>query len=124
VTYKPSYLPDGRKAYNPSRTERDIHDEWAAFEQQLRDAGETDPMAIYLKARELWRQEEQAGERWGEWQQRVWHPRNAAAAAARPNYKLTLEEWAYLAEHFEGANHPLAISIQGKATHHVELRTV
>jgi hypothetical protein len=28
---------------------------------------------------------------------------------------LTTEEWQYLAEHFEGANHPLAQSIQAKA---------
>jgi hypothetical protein len=32
-----------------------------------------------------------------------------------PSPSLTLEEWQYLAEHFEGANHPLAQSIQAKA---------
>lgn len=28
---------------------------------------------------------------------------------------LTVEEWKFLADHFEGANHPLAQSIQSKA---------
>ena len=112
MTYRPTYLPDGRKAYNPSRTDRDIWDEWAAFETQLRNEGVTDTLTLHMQSRERWRQEEEKGERWSEWQKRVWYPQ----MQAKPSTTLTPEEWAYLAETLDGANHPLAISIQHKAS--------
>lgn len=65
-----------------------------------------------MQARELWRQEEEGKERWREWQVRVWRPR--MAATVRPRV-LTSEEWAFLAEHFAGANDPTAQSIHAKA---------
>ena len=115
MPYRPTYLPDGRKAYDPQRTMIDIHDEWEAFEQKVRDEGETSFLAIRLRSRELWRQEEERKETWRDWQVRVWKPRMAALAASKPDLELTPEEWAYLAESLEGANHPLAQSIHKKA---------
>lgn len=110
------YLPDGRKAYNPNRTEADIHQEWRDFETMLRAWG-ADDIAVHMQSRELWRREEADGERWSEWQQRVWYPRQRALAAQRPSYELTVDEWRYLADTFTDANHPLAQSIQRKASH-------
>ena len=52
-------------------------------------------------------------ERWSGWQQRVFHPRMAALAAARPRSSLTTEELDWLLDHFDGANDPMAIQIAG-----------
>lgn len=113
--YVTTFLPDGRRAYNPSRTERDINDEKEAFRQQLIDAGETDRFVLAMQPSEMWRQQQEEGERWSEWQQRVWFPRMAALQAERPDTELTAEEWEYLAELLAGANHPLGASIAAKA---------
>lgn len=114
--YRPTYHPDGRKVYDPQRTEMDIHDEWEAFEEQLRADGETCPLTIHMRSREMWRQEEERKERWSEWQQRVWYPRMRALAEAKPRkVEFTKEELERLVEHFAGANDPVAQSILAKA---------
>lgn len=116
MPYQPTFLPDGRKAYNPRRTERDVYDEWRAHEERERAADPEAPdYAIHLRAREAWRKEEANSERWSEWQKRVWLPTCRAASEAKPDTTLTRDEWAYLAELLNGANHPLAASIQRKA---------
>lgn len=121
MPYKPTYLPDGRKAYNPQRTERDIQDEKDAFAQQLRDEGWTDEIKIYFKAIDMWMTEERENsERWSQWQQRVFYPRmrrlQAEREAEKEEIELTAEEWEYLNEVFENANHPVAQSIHRKAS--------
>lgn len=115
MTYKPTFLPDGRKAYDPQRTYQNIHEEWDAFEAEVL-AENPDCRFPGIEARERWRKQEETAERWSEWQQRVWFPRMRAEAAARPSNELTVEEWAYLAEFLAGANHPLAKSIGEKAS--------
>lgn len=116
MAYTPTYHPDGRKVYNPQRTERDIHDEWDALEARVRLEDPSQPYPS-MRARELWRQEEERAERWSEWQDRVWHPRMRALASVRPDRSLafTVEEVERLIEHFAGANDPVAQSILAKA---------
>jgi hypothetical protein len=118
MTYKPTFLPDGRKAYNPNRTERDIAEEWQALEDKLKADGVTDPIALHMQSRELWRQEEAHAEPWRDWQQRVWFPACRAASNAEPERSLdfTKEELERLAEHFANANDPVAIAIHSKAS--------
>lgn len=52
-------------------------------------------------------------ESYAEYQKRVLFPR--WAAQAKPSNNFTQEELAFLVEHFDGANHPLAQTIQAKA---------
>ena len=114
--YRPTYHPDGRKVYDPGRTARDINDEWEVFEERVRAE---DPECRFpgMKAREMWRREEETKERWSEWQKRVWFPRMRALAEARDSHTLdfTKEEVERLIEHFAGANDPVAQSILAKA---------
>lgn len=130
MTYRPTYLPDGRKAYDPRRTGRDIRDEWAALEDKVR---EEEPGCRYpdMKARELWRQEEAAAERWSEWQERVWKPACRAASLARfeageteRSVGFTKAELERLVEHFAGANDPVAQSIGQKAGYALQAANV
>jgi 2,4-dienoyl-CoA reductase-like NADH-dependent reductase (Old Yellow Enzyme family) len=121
--YVPTYHPDGRKVYNPSRTMLDIYDEWDAITDRLIAEGDPrDPAFVEMRAKEIWRQEEENGERWKEWQVRVWHPRCAAASKAAFDanereraLNLNKEEIERLIEHFAGANDPVAQSILAKA---------
>lgn len=114
--YQPTFHPDGRKVYNPNRTGLDIYDEWDALTELVKAE---DPDCPYpeMRAKELWRQQEEKGERWKEWQQRVWHPRMAARAAERPSPEpgLTRAEAGLLVEHFTGANDPVAQGLLRKA---------
>lgn len=118
--YEPTFHPDGRKVYNPSRTMTDIHDEWDALTEKVK-ADDPDCRFPEMRARELWRQQEETAERWSEWQQRVWRPRNRAISQARfdaneseRDASFTKAELEHLAEHFAGANDPVAQSILAK----------
>jgi hypothetical protein len=121
--YQPTYHPDGRKVYNPGRSMLDIYDEWDAITERLIAEGdERDPAFIEMRARELWRREEEKAERWGDWQKRVWIPRMKALSDAafeanerERNIALTKEEIERLMEHFAGANDPVSQSIFAKA---------
>lgn len=119
--YRPSFHADGRKIYNPSRTELDIHDEWDALTEQVKAE---DPSCLYpeMRAKELWRQQEAKAERWSEWQQRVFFPRCRAESQAKfdadeseRSVTFTKTELERLIEHFTGANDPVAQSIYTKA---------
>lgn len=119
--YVPTFHPDGRKVYNPQRTMLDIYDEWDALEAQVR-ADDPDCRFPDFRARELWRQQEESGERWKEWQVRVFNPRIRALSLARfdaneseRSVAFTKEEIERLIEHFAGANDPVAQSILSKA---------
>lgn len=121
--YQPTFHPDGRKVYNPQRTMLDIYDEWDGIADRLRAEGDDrDPAGVDMRARELWRQEEEKSERWKEWQERVWKPRMRALALSRfdageseRSIGFTKEELERLIEHFAGANDPVAQAILAKA---------
>lgn len=119
--YKPTYLADGRKAYDPHRTELDIHDEWEALEEWVR-ANEPDRPFPDMRARELWCQEEGAKQPYSEWQELVWKPKMRALSQAafdrgecQRNLSFSKEELERLVEHFLGANDPIAQEIYRKA---------
>lgn len=121
--YQPTFHADGRKVYDPQRTERDVYDEWDAITDRLIAEGDTrDRAFVEMRAKELWRQQEEKAERWSEWQTRVWHPRMRALAQARFDaneserpVELNKEELERLIEHFAGANDPVAQSILAKS---------
>lgn len=119
--YRPTYLEDGRKAYDPHRTQLDIYDEWGALEEWVR-TNEPDRPFPCLRARELWRQEEEAKQPYSEWQENVWYPRMRALAQAafdrgdsQRDVSFTKDELERLVEHFFGANDPVAQEIHRKA---------
>ena len=121
--YEPTFHPDGRKVYDPQRTELDIHDEWDTITDRLIAEGDTrDRAYVEMAAREIWRQQEATAERWSEWQQRVWFPRCRAESQVRFDANeserqvgFTKEELERLVEHFGGANDPVAQAILEKA---------
>ena len=83
-----------------------------------------DPDCIWpaLRAKELWRQEEEKKERWKDWQERVWHPRMLAFPEEREPKDFTQEELERMLEHFSGANDPVAQSIYLKASRTLSTR--
>lgn len=118
--YVPTFDETGRKLYNPSRTELDIHDEWDALTEKVKDEDPKCPFPEF-RAKEIWRQQEATGERRGEWQQRVWFPRMRAESQARfdanetgRHVEFTKAELEHLAEHFAGANDPTTQAILAK----------
>jgi hypothetical protein len=130
---QPQYLPDGKRAYEPSWSAQDQLDEQATIEEDLLLSGWLPPemfdgwggmdfdTCLHFEAQRIYsrRFTYDKYERWGDWQRRVVFPKQEAQAAAaraeREARTLTPEEWAFLAEHFDGANDPTAQSVHAKA---------
>lgn len=113
MSYRPTFLPDGQMAYDPSMTERDHNEMIAGMEDWMLAEG-YDALTAHMRASELKRQAMEKRERWGEWQRRVLFPRWAAQSDGSKRLLFTCEELQFLAEHFDGANDPMAQSILAK----------
>lgn len=116
----PEYLPDGRRAYQPSRKEWEMLAERRAYEDWLREFG-WDETRVIMAGTEFFRVYvlggDGHGERYSEWQKRVLHPRWAAEAAKRPKRPaFTEEELLWLIEHLAGTNDEIGGSVLAKAT--------
>jgi len=115
---QPTYLPDGREAYDPKETYEDLIARKAAIEAEVREEGFTNEMEIFFEASRRWTKLGLNKESYSDFQKRVLFPR--WKANQKPSTALTAEEWAHLADMLEGANHPLSQSIHTKATQKVE----
>ena len=105
--------------YDSSYDGRAWIEEMRGHRERLISEGVTDPTKLHFAVADAYVEAHRGQETYREYQARVLNPRWEAASAARRKVEgasvmFTPAELALLAEHFDGANDPIAVSILEK----------